>query len=37
MLFATVSALFGLWLGSTLPSELLDDLFVTQRVGTELV
>jgi len=37
MLFATVSAFFGLWLGSTLSSELLDDVFVTQRVGIELV
>ena len=25
------------WLSSTLPSELLDDLFVTQRIGIELV
>ena len=30
-------SLRSLWLGSTLPSELLDDLFVTQRVGIELV
>jgi len=26
----------SLWLGSTLPTELRDDLFVTQRVGIEL-
>ena len=37
MLFATVFALSGLWFGSTLPSELLEDLLVTQPVGTELV
>ena len=30
-------SLHPFWLGSTLPSQLLDDLFVTQRVGIELV
>jgi len=30
-------SLRSLWFSSTLPSELLDDLFVTQAVGIELV